>query len=281
MGNFSSGLKRFFANKNTVTILGVIVGVIVIWGFYNYRVKKATNPVTVPYAKQEITATTEITSDMIGYTEVNSKFLKTASVYQSNSGLIGKYVTTGTSIPAGGLFYKAQVVEKDDLPNSIFDNIPACYTIYSLGVTNHSTYANSIYPGTRIDLYMKAKDDTGKIMYGKIIQSIEVLAVRDSSGKNVFDQNPNTTPAELLFAVPNEMYTFLMRAGYLTDVTILPVPRNKAYTEEAGSTEYSSDILKNYVLAKTATIADETSNTSDCTTGSSTSTNTGSTTTNQ
>jgi hypothetical protein len=49
---------------------------------------------------------------------------------------------------------------------------------------------------------MKAVDDTGKIMYGKFIQSIEVLAVRDSSGKNVFDQNPNTTPAELLFAVP-------------------------------------------------------------------------------
>jgi hypothetical protein len=37
----------------------------------------------VPYAKQEITATTEITkSDMIGYTEVNSKFLKNASVFK-------------------------------------------------------------------------------------------------------------------------------------------------------------------------------------------------------
>src|SRR5574344_1328658 len=105
MGNFSSGLKRFFANKNTVTILGVIAGIIVIWGFYNYRVKKAISPVSVPYAKSEITATSEITEDMIGYTEINSKFLKTASIVQSSKNLIGMYVTTGTSIPAGGLFY--------------------------------------------------------------------------------------------------------------------------------------------------------------------------------
>jgi hypothetical protein len=279
MGNFATNIRRFISNKNTVTILGVILGIIVIWGFYDYRVKKATSPIEVPYAKKAITATTEITSDMIGFTKINNAFLKNASIIQNKNAVIGKYVNTGTSIPEGGLFYTAQVVEKDDLPNSLFDNIPKCYTIYSLTVNNHSTYANSIYPGDRIDLYMKATDDTGKLMYGKLIQSIEVLAVRDSSGKNVFDQQPNTTPAELLFAVPNDMYTFLMKAGYLSGVTILPVPRNKAYTEEAGSTEYSSDTLKSYVLAKTATIPDETSSTSDCTT--STTTNSSNTTNNQ
>lgn len=275
MGN---SFQRFFKNKNTVTILGVIAGVIVLWGFYDYRVKTATSPVSVPYAKQEITATTEITSDMIGWTEVNSKFLKTASIITNKNNIVGKYVTTGTSIPQGGLFYTKQVVEKSALPNSIFDDIPECYTIYSLSVNNHSTYANSIYPGTRIDLYMKATDDTGKIMYGKLIESIEVLAVRDANGANVFDSNPPTAPAELLFAVPNETYTFLMKTGYLSSVTILPVPRNKAYTEQAGETRYSSDILKNYVLAKTATIADESSASSDCSTSSTSSTTTNSTT---
>jgi hypothetical protein len=272
MGNFKSTFQRFISNKNTVTILCVIAGVLVLWGFYNYRVNQAISPVQVPYAKVAITATTEITKDMIGYTEVNSKFLKNANVIKSSSQLIGMYVTTGTSIPAGGLFYTTQVVKKDSLPNSVFDNIPDGYGIFSLKVDLHSTYANSIYPGTRIDLYMKAVDDTGKIMYGKFVESIEVLAVRDSTGKNVFDQNPPSTPAELLFAVPEDMRVLLTKASFISNVTVLPVPRNKTYTAEAGATQYGSDTLKNYVLSKATTLPDET--TSTTTTNSSTSSST-------
>ena len=38
-------------NKNTVTILGVLVGIAVILIGYNYRVNNAVKPVEVPYAK--------------------------------------------------------------------------------------------------------------------------------------------------------------------------------------------------------------------------------------
>lgn len=256
MGNFGQTIKRFFTNRNTITILGVIVGVIVLWAFYNWRVKQATNPIQVPYAKQAITATTEITEDMIGYIEVNSKFLNNTKVITSAGQLVGKYVTTGTSIPEGGLFYQDQIVEKDALPNTVFENIPEGYTIFSLSVDLHSTYANSIYPGTRIDIYMKAPDDSGKIMYGMLINSIEVLAVRDSSGRNVFDQSPPASPSELLFAVPDEMYRLLTRATYLGSVDLVPVPRNKTYTAEAGETQYGSSELKSYIESKTISVED-------------------------
>lgn len=256
MGNIGETIKRFFTNRNTITILGVIIGVIVLWGFYNWRVKQATNPIQVPYAKQTITATTEISEDMIGYIEVNSKFLNNAKIITNAGQLIGKYITTGTSIPEGGLFYQDQVVEKDSLPNTVFENIPAGYTIFSLSVDLHSTYANSIYPGTRIDIYMKAPDDSGKIMYGMLINSIEVLAVRDSNGSNVFDQSPPSSPSELLFAVPDEMYKLLTRATYLSSVELVPVPRNKTYTAEAGETRYGSNELKNYIESKTISIED-------------------------
>ena len=115
----------------------------------------------------------------------------------------------------------------------------------------------------RIDLYMKAPDDAGKMMYGMLISSFEVLAVRDGSGKNVFDQNPPGSPSELLFAVPNDMYTLLSLADALSQVQLVPVPRNKTYTAEAGETQYESETLRNYILSKTVTITDYTVESAD------------------
>ena len=81
------GPKKTIANKNTVTILLVLAGVVVLWFFYNMRVKEATTPIKVPYAKEELHATDEITEDKIGMVEVNSKLLKTADIIQ-NQGAI-------------------------------------------------------------------------------------------------------------------------------------------------------------------------------------------------
>ena len=253
MGNIINTIKRFVANKNTVTILGVIAGVLVLWGFYNYRVNDAISPIKVPYAKKTIAATEQITEDDIGFVEVNSKLLKTADIVRNKGELVGMYVTTGTSIPAGGLFYKNQVVKKSELPNSDFDDIEDGFTIYVLSVNNHTTYGNSIYPGDKIDLYLKATDDNNKVMFGKFIESITVLNVKDSSGKSVFDSTPPRTPAELLFAVPNDMYELLMKAGYISGITIVPVPRNKKYTSEGGEVK-TYEYLKNFILAKTSAI---------------------------
>ena len=249
MGNLVNTLKKFLSNKNTVTILGVLAGVIVLWGFYSYRVNKAVNPVRVPYANKALSAQDQITQDDISYMEVSSDMLKTAKVITNASQLVGYYVNVGTSIPEGGMFYQTQVVEKKELPDSIFDEIPDGYTIYQLKVNNDLTYGNSIYPGNRIDLYMKATEN-GRIIYGKLIESIEVLAVRDSSGQNVFDESSGRTPALLLFAVPEELSYLLRASEYVSEATIYPIPRNRNYTAEAGETIVGNEELVQYLEAR-------------------------------
>lgn len=109
-------------------------------------------------------------------------------------------------------------------------------------VNNDSTYANSIYPGDRIDLWMTTTQD-GLIYYGEFIRSIEVLAVRDSSGENVFDVTSGRTPAWLLFAVPTDMYRYLKVAEFISSISITPVLRNTNYNSEVGSTEITNDVL--------------------------------------
>lgn len=255
MGNLLTTLKRFFTNKNTVTILGVLAGIVVLWFFYNYRVNQAINPQTVPIATRNILAREEITKDDITYVEVNSELLKKAKVITNANMLIGYYVNVGTSVPEGGMFYTSQVVEKKELPDSITDEIPEGYTLYQLKVDNNKTFANSIYPGNRIDLYLKASQD-GKIIFGCFIKSIEVLAVRDSAGQDVFDSSSNRTPAWLLFAVPNDMHQLLKSTDYISGMELLPIPRNRTYTAEAGETEYDSDYLISLVQSYTIPVTD-------------------------
>ena len=243
--------KKFLTNKTTVTIIGVVAGVAVLVGFYLYRVNAEVNPVQVPVAARTLAATEEITRDDIRMVTIGNSFLQNVDVYteRNDDELVGKYVNTGTSIPAGGMFYTSQVVEKEELPNSIFDDIPDGYTIYQLSVNNETTYANSIYPGDHIDLWMSTNQD-GLVYYGEFISNIEVLAVRDSNGENVFDVTSGGRPAWLLFAVPTDMYRYLKVAEFISGVTITPLVRNTNYNSEVGSTEITNEVLLQIIQSR-------------------------------
>ena len=242
MGGKKNIFTKFLTNKTTVTLVGIVLGLGVLVGFYIYRVNKQVDPTRIPVAKREISATEEITKDDIEYVKVSKTFLKKRAVYQSVNDLVGKYVSTGTSIPKGGMFYISQVVEKKELPNAIFDEIPEGYTIYQLKVDNTTTYANSIYPGDKIDLWLKTSDN-GVLIFGEFISNIEVLAVRDSAGQNVFDVTSGRTPAWLLFAVKTDMYRYLKLTESISGMSVIPVPKNNLVNPDVGSTQYSSQEL--------------------------------------
>ena len=70
MSNFLTPFKKFLKNKNTVTIICIVIGVLTLVIGYNYRVSKATNLVTVPYAIKNIDTKTQITKDMIGHVKI-------------------------------------------------------------------------------------------------------------------------------------------------------------------------------------------------------------------
>lgn len=252
MGNLVNSIKRFLSHKNTMTIVLVVVGITVLYVAYNYRIEQQLSPVRIPYATVEISATQEITADKLGEIEVNSDFLNGKDIVTSASQVIGMYVTTGTSIPNGGIIYSSQVVEKNALPNAVFDDIPQGYTLFTLSVNENSTYGNSIYPGDRIDLYISVKDAAQITQFGKLVESIEVLAVRDSSQSEVFESTTTKTSAYLLFAVPDETFSLLTRALTVSGLSMIPVPRNKAYTEEGGATKVENATIEAIINSQTS-----------------------------
>lgn len=258
MGNLVTTIQRFLRNKNTVTILAILAGIIVLWYFYNYRVNQAITTIPIPYAIETIDSGKKIETDNIEYKQITQSTTKDSDIITDMSYLQDKYICTGTSVPANGFFYKSQVCEKQELPNSIFDNIPDGYTVYTLNVDNEMTYANSIMPGDYIDLYMQATDEDRQVLYGSLIESIEVLAVRDSSGKDVFWDTTAGDSAFLLFAVPDDYHKLLniseLISGY--SIKITPVPRSASYTQNPGETQISSQTLYNFIMSKAATIVD-------------------------
>ncbi len=253
MGSLVNTIKRFIGNKNTVTLIAVIAGVLVLWYFYNYRVSQAITTISIPYAVEKIDTGKLIESDNIEYKEITRSTVKDSDIVTDASYLEGKYVCIGTSIPTNGFFYKSQVCEKDALPNSVLDNIADGYTLYELSVNMETTYANSIYPGDYIDLYVLSRGDDGQILYGKLIESINVLSVRDSSGRDVFWDSSAGDSSYLLFAVPDE-YAKLLEVAEEANIKIKPVPRNSSYTKNPGETKIVSDFLYNYIMNKSATI---------------------------
>jgi hypothetical protein len=105
-------------------------------------------------------------------------------------------------------------------------------------------------PGDFIDLYFSAEDD-GIVIFGRFIESIQVLAVKDSQGHHVFTSSSNGIPDQLLFAVPDYFFILLRQSDLIrtNNIQLHPVPRNKEYTESAGDTMITSQEIVAFIGA--------------------------------
>ena len=126
MGNVLVKLKRFLGNKNTITIICVLIGVGVLLFGYNYRVNQAVQPVNIPYAMKRMEPKTKVEAENVGTIKVSGAFVEqTTDLIKSKAIIVNEewYVNYDTVIPEGGLFYSKQLVKKEDLPDTAFDKI--------------------------------------------------------------------------------------------------------------------------------------------------------------
>ena len=251
-------LKQILSNKNTVTFIGIVLIVLVLYFFYNYRVSQATTPVRVPYAVQTIAPRTQITNDMIGYLEITQSALKGNVLTNVNTQILGMYTNVNSMIPAGSLFYQSAVVREEELPDSFLINITEGYVPYNFSVSMWSTYGNSMYPGNYVDVYFKGVGDDGLLMVGKLIENVKILAVKDSSGHHVFE---NTTeeraPSQIIFEVPEEIHLLLRKAEYIRNAEVILVPTNASLQAENGEEvkiNVTSETIRQYIESMSSNI---------------------------
>lgn len=255
------GLNKFLRNKNTVTILGIILIVFLLFIGFNVTINQTVNPISVPVAKTTIPAQTKITGDMLQIKKI-SKVSLTDNVVRNASLIVGKYTNINVTIPAGSMIYNEWLANEDEIPGNWIEKIDISKgeEAYYYHVDMESTFGNSILPDSHIDIYMSAPDANGNIVYGKLFSSIKVLAVHDSSGKNVFADPANVgSPAYIAFGLARDNYKLLKRAEYLTGkgIELVIEPKGQKYVSKAG-TLVSSKTLQDYINNATSTVSDET-----------------------
>ena len=250
MNDLLAKIKRIAKNKNTVTIVGVILILGLLYWGYSSQVNTSVSPVTVPVAAETIQPRTQITADMVSDMSVPS-IAVVDNVYTSKNAIINMYSNVNTIIPKGSMFYREALVSKSELPDSAFFDIAEDEIPYMFNVTLESTYGNSIYPGSKIDIYMKAADEEGKVMFGKLLSDVLVISVKDSSGNDVFENTEDSRePAYLIFGLKDKYHLLLRKASYL-DVELIPVPHGGKIVSDDKVTTVASTVLEEYITSKT------------------------------
>lgn len=249
--------NKFLKNKNTVTILGVLACLVILYAGYTMRINKKTALVQVYYAKETIQPKTLITEDMVGQMDVPAAFIK-GTYYKNYSDIVGKYSNYNTMIAAGSIFYSDLLVEEANLPDAILYDVNEGERVVSFPVDTVSTYGNSIMPSNIVDIYVKLYDDNGKLVYGEFYENIEILGVKDSAGKNVFENTEEVrTPAFVYFSLPEAKYLLFSALNYLetNDIEVVIVPNTVKFdAKDPKATEVTSEYLYKFVLDKVSKI---------------------------
>ena len=248
------GLSKFLKNKNTVTILGVLACLAILYFGYTMQINRRTKLVTVFYAKETIQPKTLVTKEMIGSTQVPQSFIL-GSYYKNYNDIIGKYSNYNSMIAKGSLFYYDLLIEESNLPDAVLYNVNEGERLISFPVSMSTSYGNTIMPGNVVDIYVKLVTDN-KIVYGQYLENIEVLGVKDSNGKNVFENSSEArVPAYVYFALPEAKYLLYSSLSYLkdynmtSDIEIVLVPSTAEYeATDVTASEVSSSYLYNYVI---------------------------------
>lgn len=258
MNNFVIGLKKFFTNKNVVTIILVIVILVVLYWGYTSSIKKQTNPVNMPVAAKKINPKTQITGEDVIFKQVPNSMISENALRSTNT-IVGKYTNINVTIPEGSLFYRDWLVDEKKIPGNWIEqlDIKNGENGYYMNVDVASTLGNNVLPDTYIDIYMKAQDENGTIFFGKLMKNVKVLAVHDSAGKDVFnDTDEVLTPSKIGFAVKQDMYILLQKSEYINGVELIIAPRGATVPTE-NYVIVTSATLRDYIDAQTTTIEED------------------------
>lgn len=256
-----NGLNKFLKNKNTVTILGVLACLVILYAGYTMRINKKTALVDVYYANQTIQPKTKITEEMVSKTSVPEAFIL-GTYYKDYKQIVGKYSNYNTMIAEGSLFYTDLLVDEENLPDAIFYDVNEGERVVNFPVDTALTYGNAMMPGNLVDIYVKMIDSNEKVVYGELLEKVEILGVKDSNGNNVFETtDEQRSPAYMYFSLPEAKYLLFSSLNYIKDyfsdyeIEVVLVPNTVDYKDsDATATEVTSDYLYKFIIDKISQI---------------------------
>ena len=96
-------------------------------------------------------------------------------------------------------------------------------------------------------------------MVGKLVENVKILAVKDSSGRHVFE---NTTeeraPSQIIFAVTEDIHLLLRKAEYIQNAEIILVPTNASLELDSDEIviNVTSETIRQYIESRATNIVE-------------------------
>ncbi len=236
-------------HKVIITFVITMLLAFLCYNAFNLILAQETKLIQVPVATHKISSGTMITEEDIRYIEVPQHIL-IQPIYKEETSLIGQFVDNYNSIAEGSLFYKDLIVSEQTYHNANLFNLKENENAISIDVDIKSSYANSVHPGHMIDLYYLGKARSNysidsQIIYGKLVSSARVIAVKDSKGKNISESTEAT--AVIVVALVQEDAHLIEVSKALGSV--IPIISYDNLNQEAGTNDYyDMDKLKNIIL---------------------------------
>ena len=248
------------SNKNTITILIVLIGVVAIYFVYDNQVKSTTDTIMVYYVKDNVPANTQLKEEQLDKVSVNKSLTKTYKGLITNLSQImdgdGKYyyVNYDHALSAGQLLSKNDLIAASEKPANKMYGFDEGKKPFEINVDLNLTQGNSIAPGNSVDLWIQGGnlEDEETIIFNKFIENLEVIDVVDNNWLTTAGKD-SQEPKFLITAVDEEIWLLLNKAERLQGYSfkLIPVVRDKAYDPETPTTVVSEGI-KNIIEANTS-----------------------------
>ncbi|MBP3920588.1 MAG: hypothetical protein J6D28_03385 [Bacilli bacterium] len=248
-----NSIMRFLKNKNTVTVLGLLVIVAMLWGVYYWQLQKQVKPTSVPVASVTIQPRTQITADMIKYIDVPESYIPENAI-TDEAQLLQMYSHYNTVIPAGSMFYTDALTTEEAMPNYILGLLKEGETAITF-TPDSEDMGYGIMPNDKIDLYMRVTTEEGSVMFGKLVENVEVLQVLDGSNLPVYEVNDGSrTPEKLIFGLQEDIFLLLYRSQFL-DIDLVPVQHGKWKDDTNAKITLTTQELIDYIKARTVQLS--------------------------
>ncbi len=239
-------------------ILTLVVG---LCGYkvYETTVQAAIDPVLIPVAARYLKSGTVIQREDIQMIEVPRPVVL-EGVEKDPELLLGQAVDTYNAIAEGSLFYEALLIPKEELHDVSAFPLLENEAAVTIDADIKTSYANSILPGHQIDLYFQgyatqADESEKRVLYGQLVSQARVIAVRDSTGKNIDAQSDKATSV-IVVALAYEDADLVQRAKFFGTVlpmvtygSLNPLENEAAVTIDADiKTSYANSILPGHLI---------------------------------
>lgn len=246
-------MKLLKKNKAAVTLFLIFGLCLSAFLGYNMTIQSATETIKIPVTTAFLESGSVVKNEDIAYVRI-PKNLAQGEYYVSDE-MLGKIVRGGSSLAKGSFFYTELLEAPEVMKNISTYQLSDGEVALPIEVNMETSYNNAIREGHIVDLYFSGtgvenENEKEKVVYGKLVNNVRVLAVYDKNGTSLSRQEAMDA-ATMIVALSTDDADLIGRAKVFGSV--FPVVSFAAMNQQVDE-YYDLEKMRNAIYERTIDI---------------------------